>query len=370
MKIAILINTSWNIYNFRKGLIVSFLKQGYQVLAIAPKDDYSDRLVELGCQYRDIQIASQGMNPLKDLSFLRQIKKLLREERPDILLTYTIKPNIYGAIACVNLGIPVIANVSGLGTAFYENGPLKKVASRLYQFAFRKIGAVFFQNEEDKKAFSEAVSFDQSKALLLPGSGVDLNYFQAKPLAEGSKVTFVMVARLLIDKGVREYVEAAQLVRINGKDVEFVLVGGYDPDHPRSITLEEFHDIQLNEDVRYYMQQEDIRSILAKATAVVLPSYREGTPKTLLEGAAMGKPLIATDVPGCRNVVVHGSNGFLCREKSSEELAKCLTKFMDLSHDERTKMGLNSRSIMEERYNEQFVISSYQEQIDLLIGSI
>jgi glycosyltransferase involved in cell wall biosynthesis len=369
MKIAILINTSWNIYNFRKGLVMSFLKQGHQVLALAPKDNYSERLESLGCQYYDIQMSSQGMNPIKDLGFLRRLKRILREEQPDILLTYTIKPNIYGAIAGASLGIPVIANISGLGTAFYENGLLKKVVSRLYQFAFGKIGAVFFQNKEDKQAFSEAIFFDQSKAFLLPGSGVDVNYFQTAPLPLGQKVTFVMVARLLIDKGVREFVAAARFVHSKRQDVAFILVGSYDPDHPRSITDEEFNDLESSEDIIYYPQQEDIRPILAQATAVVLPSYREGTPKTLLEGGATGRPLITTDVPGCRNVVVHGINGLLCQAKSDEELAKSLLEFIGLSIEEKIAMGQKSRAIVEERFNEQIVINKYQEQIDRQMSS-
>ncbi|RED92848.1 glycosyltransferase family 4 protein [Marinoscillum furvescens] len=368
MKIAIAINTSWNIYNFRKGLLQSFLDQGHEVVAIAPPDEYSPKLEAMGCSYVPLPMSASGMNPLTDGKLLVQFYQVLRRERPDVLLSYTIKPNIYGALACKALGIPIIANVSGLGTVFLWKGYVKKLAVSLYSFAFRHASWVFFQNNEDQAEFTRFVKLDERKTSLLPGSGVDTQHFAQEPLPTAEVPELVMIARLLVEKGVYDFIEAIRLLRKKGLHVRFHLVGALDESHARSIAGEELATWQKEGLIRYTAHLEDVRPVIAQASAVVLPSYREGTPRTLLEAGAMGRPLIATDVPGCRHVVQDGKNGFLCKPQNPADLAAKIKLFLALSHQEQTEMAHRSRKFIEENFDQQLVIRQYHRKVTDLTG--
>lgn len=368
MKIAIAINTSWNIYNFRRGLIQRFLDEGHEVVAIAPPDEYSAKLAALGCSYVPLPMSASGMNPITDGALLLRFYRILRQERPDVLLSYTIKPNIYGALACKALGIPIIANVSGLGTVFLWKGYVKKLAVGLYSFAFRHASWVFFQNDEDQHEFTRFVKMDLSKTSLLPGSGVDIGHFGPVPMPTDKVPELVMIARLLVEKGVYDFIEAIRLLRKKGLNVRFHLVGSLDETHARSIAAEELASWQEEGLIRYTEHLEDVRPVIAQASAVVLPSYREGTPRTLLEAGAMGRPLIATDVPGCRHVVRDGENGFLCKVKNPTDLAAKIKLFLALSPEERATMGANSRRFIAENFDQQLVIRQYHRKVADLTG--
>ncbi len=337
------------------------------MIAIAPEDDYSSKLVELGCDYYPINFPGTGMDPIKDFGLFIKMLKVLRKAKPDMLLTYTIKPNIYGSIISGILGIPCICNVSGLGTVFLWKGSLKRIAVSLYAFAFRFNKWVFFQNEEDQKDFTSLVPLKQPKTSILPGSGVDLSHFQLVPFRNQQPITFLMISRLIIDKGVIEFMEAADMVHDALPKVRFVVLGGYDSGHARSIDPSTFKNLS-NEGgpIVWHDHVEDARPFIEQADVVVLPSYREGTPKTLLEAGAMGKALIATDVPGCRQVVQDGYNGFLCKVKNAKDLATKIRLYLSLSVEERNEMHMNARKLVETKYDEQFVVSRYAEKIEEL----
>ncbi len=368
MKIAILINTSWNIYNFRKGLIVQFLADGHQVVAIAPRDDYSERLKELGCEFVPVEISATGINPMKDYGFFKQLQSIFKVCQPDVLLTYTIKPNIYGTLAAGQFNLAVIANVSGLGTVFLWKGMKRRLAAELYGFALRRCSWIFFQNTEDRKDFSETVKIDAKKTGVVPGSGVNIAHFSVRKKPENALPVFLMVSRLLIDKGVREFADAAKMVNNDQKRAVFVLVGELDKSHSRSVREEELDQWVESEVLIYKSPMDDIREAFEKSDVVVLPSYREGTPRTLLEGGAMGKPLIATDVPGCNNVILDGENGLLCKPKDADDLAMKINQFLRFNEKEMDDMARRSREVVVDRFDEGKVIHEYLAKIREVTG--
>lgn len=368
MKVAIIINSSWNIYNFRKGLVQSLLERGDEVTAIAPNDKYSDSLIKWGCKFIPLGMDGTGMNPVKDIGLVFLLRKKLIEVKPDVILTYTIKPNLYASVAAGSLGIPCICNVSGLGTAFLTRGLLKQFAIFLYSFCFRFNKWVFFQNNEDRDEFLKLIRVNGSKTSLLPGSGVNIDDFSFSPLTENKKkTTFLMVARLIIEKGVRDYIEAIRLIKNQRSDVEFRLIGSLDETHSRAITKSELNEWVNEGLITYKNHMPDIREDLKTVEIIVLPSYREGTPRTLLEGGAMGRMLLASDVPGCRHVVKSGINGFLFDAKNPKSLAEKINLLMSLSKDERRQMSIAARKSVEDNFDEKIVVKKYLSKIDELV---
>jgi len=367
MKIAIVLNTSWNIYNFRLGLVKALLAEGHTVFAVAPQDEYSARLEETGCEYIPVRMDSRGINPLKDLGLLAELLFLYRGIKPDIILHYTIKPNIYGTLAARLLGIPVINNVCGLGTAFLQRNFLSKIAITLYKIAFRISGKVFFQNKEDRAFFEKKRIVKRNQTEVLPGSGIDIEYFKpGKKGMKNKKCTFLLISRLIHDKGIVEYIEAIKMLKENNIDAAFQLLGPKDPKHRRGIPEELINDWLKGNVVEYLGTTEDVRPFIQNADCIVLPSYREGTPRTLLEAASFAKPMIASRVPGCTNIVINNHNGFLCQVRSSKDLAAKMKKMVDLEDNERREMGRNSRIRIEQAFDEKIVIGKYLKAINKL----
>ena len=362
--VVITINAAWNIVNFRMGLIRALQAAGYRVVALAPDDRHSARLVEHDIEFVPIVMDKQGISPARDLLLLGRYVQALKHIRPDILLAYTAKPNIYGSLAAQLLGIPTINNVAGLGTAFIRKGPLTKIVTMLYRLAFQRSQTVFFQNCEDRDLFVSTGIVKQAQAGLLPGSGVDLSAF-APVVAErsGEEFRFLMVGRLLRDKGVYEYVEAARLVRASAGRTKFQLLGFLDAENRTAISRAEVEAWVAEGVIEYLGEAEDVRPAVGAAHCIVLPSYREGLPRALLEGAAMAKPLIATDVPGCRHVVEHGRNGYLCAVQDSRALAEAMLKMVRLTDDERLALGKAGRAMVEAEFDEREVFRSYVSAI-------
>ena len=299
MRVAIVINTSWNIWNFRRSLVKALQAAGHEVLAVAPPDAYSARLeTELGCRFVPIPMENKGTNPVKDAALTRRFYQLYKREQPDVVLHYTIKPNIYGTIAARLAGIPSVNNVSGLGTVFIVKNLVSTVALGLYRFAFRFPKRVFFQNDDDRQLFLQHGLVAAAKTDLLPGSGVDTNRFRPAPeFGRNTPFTFLMIARVLYEKGVEEYFEAARLVRDAVPGTRVQLLGGIDESGGVGVKRAVFEQWLAAGHVEYLGTSDDVAALIREADCVVLPSYREGTPKTLLEAAAMGKPIVTTDVP-------------------------------------------------------------------------
>ncbi len=363
MKIAIVLNTSWNIYNFRKGLVESLQNHGHEVFAVAPEDRYTEKVQSLGCQYIPVRMDSRGVNPAKDFFLILELFSIYKRIKPDIILHFTIKPNIYGTIAASLLRIPVINNVCGLGTVFLREGLSSKIAIWLYKLAFRFPKKIFFQNEDDHNLFLEKGIVKTELCELVPGSGIDLNQYVPTPKTVQRPFTFLLVSRLIYDKGVVEYVEAIEELRKKGVVANFQLLGSIDEKHKRGIPKSLIEKWVTEHKVDYLGSTDDVQSFLCDADCVVLPSYREGTPKTLLEAASMGLPLVATDVPGCRNIVEDGYNGFLCKSKDAIDLASKMEKLLTLNAEDRKIMGDNSRLKAVNNFDENIVIEKYHRSI-------
>lgn len=365
MKVAIVLNTSWNIFNFRMGLIKALQEEGHEVVAIAPEDAYSKRLVEAGCSFVNVTMDSRGANPVKDFALTFELLKIYSEVKPDIILHFTIKPNIYGTIAAKLLGIPVINNVCGLGTIFLNENFVSKVAIKMYKLAFRYPKKIFFQNEEDLILFLKKKLVKTEISELLPGSGINLDRFN--PSADGrknEKFTFLLVSRLILDKGILEFIQAVRMVRQLGLNVTFQVMGAKDPQHRRGIAIELIDEWIDSGIIEYLGVQEDVKPFMEQADCIVLPSYREGASRTLLEAAALKKPIIATDVAGCNNIVVDGHNGMLCKLKDAEDLAEKMVKMYHTPEEIRKEMGEKGRERIKLLFDENVVIQKYVTEIN------
>jgi glycosyltransferase involved in cell wall biosynthesis len=359
MRIAIVLNTSWNIYNFRMGFVKTLLDKGYEVHTIAPIDDYTHFLVEAGCIHHAIKMDSRGANPIKDAALVIELLMIYRKIRPDIILHYTIKPNVYGTLAAAILGIPVVNNVCGLGTVFLKDNLVSAVAISLYKFAFRFASKVFFQNPDDMKLFLEKKLVRAHAVDLVPGSGIDLEHFKPKRVTKNERFTFLLISRLITDKGIMEYIQAVKKLKSSGVDARFQILGAMDPEHKRGIKVDVINDWIKSGTIEYLGTTDDVRMFINNADCIVLPSYREGTPRTLLEAASSSKPIIATDVPGCNNVVTDNFNGYLCKLKDSDDLADKMQKMAGLEETTLQLFGQNGRSKMEAEYSQTLVINKY-----------
>ena len=338
---------------------------GYEPVVIAPRDPAADaRMRDLGVQRIPIGIDRAGLNPLADLQLMLKYRSLLRQVKPAAYLSYTIKPNIYGSFAASSLGIPAIPNVSGLGTAFIRGGGLQALVTRLYRIGFARAPVVFFQNQEDRDLFVNRRIVKIGQARVLPGSGVDLDFFLPAPLPD-SPPTFLFIGRLLRDKGVYEFVEAARTLRADYPNASFQLLGAVDEGNRTSIAPAEVDAWVADGIVEHLGATDDVRSFIGAATAVVLASYREGLPRSLLEGAAMARPLIASDVPGCRGVIEDEVNGFLCQVRNGASLAEAMRRLANLPREQQLAMGEAGRRRVQERFSEAFVIQAY---LDVLGG--
>lgn len=371
MKVVICLNTAWNLINFRAGLIRALVAAGYEVVVAAPKDKYAASLKTLGCRYVPMHMQNGGTNPLHDALLTWRFLRLFNHERPDVFLGYTVKPNVYGSVAAHMLRIPVINNIAGLGVVFGRSGWLVRVVRALYRLALGRSAKVFFQNNDDRQLFISGALVKAELTDLLPGSGVDLNRFKATALpsstAEITNFRFLLISRMLWEKGVSEFVQAANQIRSRWPQAECCLLGFLDVQNPGAISRAQMDEL-IASGITYLGTSDDVRVEIAQADCIVLPSYyREGTPRTLLEAAAMARPIITTDAVGCREVVDDGVNGYLCKVRDSYDLAEKMERMLLLSQEQRTEMGLRGRAKMVAEFDEQIVIDKYLSAIALIL---
>lgn len=360
MKLIMVANTAWSVFNFRHSLIKELLSRGVELYVIAPEDKFSAKLAEMGCQVLDLPMQAKGVNPIADLALMLRLLRHYREIKPDFIIHYTIKPNIYGSLAAKLAGIPSLAITTGLGYTFVNQNVVSQVARQLYKFAFRYPKEVWFLNEDDRSVFLEHQLIAPDKAVLLHGEGVNLNHFvpMDKPQSD-ENIRFLLIARMLRDKGVCEFVEAARQIRQRYPNAIFQLLGDCGVPNPSVIGREEIAQWEKEGIVEYLGTTDDVRPIIAQADCLVLPSYREGIPRTMIESAAMAKPLIVSDAPGCRDVVLDGQTGYLCEVKNTLSLAQRCEQFLTLSDSEKQAMGKAGRAFMEDKFDEKWVIKQY-----------
>ncbi|UII23310.1 glycosyltransferase family 4 protein [Fulvivirga ligni] len=363
MKVAIVLNTSWNVYNFRMSLIKALQNENHAIHVIAPADDYTQKIKESNCEFHPVKMDSRGANPIKDMALFFELRSIYKKVQPDIILHFTIKPNIYGTLAAASLKIPCINNVCGLGTVFLQKGIVSTIALLMYKVAFKFPKKVFFQNHHDNDLFIKEKLIKEELCEVIPGSGIDLNHFPPMAFKRNNPFTFLLISRLIYDKGVIEYIDAVKKLKESGINARFQILGAKDPEHKRGIQEDLINDWINSNVIEYLGTTSDVRNFIENADCIVLPSYREGTPRTLLEAASSAKPIIATDVPGCNNVVTNNFNGYLCELKSSEDLALKMNNMCLLPDSDIKNFGLNGRKKVEEEFNEVLVIDSYIKTI-------
>ena len=345
-------NSAWNLANFRRPVIEALIAAGHRVIAAAPADGHEAALTAFGAEFRPLKMSSAGTSPVEDSRLLLQCTKLIRAERPDLFLGFTAKPNIYGTIAARLCGVGVIATISGLGSAFLKGGVLGRTLLGLYRLALGGARTVMFQNPADRDLFVARRIVRPDQARLVAGSGVDLVRFAPVEKADDGQFRFLLIARLLRDKGIVEFVEAARQLRARHPKARFQLLGGGGGDNPSAVPDAELERWAAESIVELLGANDDVRPFIAAADCVVLPSYREGLPRSLLEGSAMARPLIASDVPGCSHVVEDGVTGLLCEVRSADSLAAAMERMINLAVADRAAMGAAGRRKVEAEFDQ------------------
>lgn len=357
MKVLILANNDVGLYQFRKELIETLLTD-HQVHISLPKGDLVAPLVETGCVFHDTPVDRRGINPATDLGLLLAYRKLLRREKPDLVITYTIKPNIYGGLACRLLGIPYAANITGLGTAFQKDGLLRKFVVTLYKSALKKAKVVFFENSANRQIFVDENIVPEAKTCLLNGAGVNLEKYSPVPYPTDNTTRFLFIGRVMKEKGVDELFDAMSRLRAEGCDCTLDVLGYYEDNYEAAIRTYETAGW-----LRFHGHVRDVRPYIEKAHCFVLPSYHEGMANTNLECAAMGRPLITSDIPGCREAVIDGETGLLCQSRNADSLYAAMKKFLALPNAARAKMGQSGRKHMENVFDKRTVVKQTMKEL-------
>lgn len=356
-KVLILANSSGGLYDFRNELVQRLLLK-YEVTVSLPDEVRTKELAEEGCKVVHTPINRRGVNPAEDFKLLLAYRKLLKEEKPDLTLTYTIKPNIYGGFCCRMMRIPYIATVTGLGSTFQKQGIFLKLITTMYRLGLKKAECIFFQNRENREIF-EKYHIRGKKSKLVSGSGVNLKRHCFEPYPEDDQVRFLYVGRMMREKGIEELLEAAK--QLHDDDTEFALLGYPDEDYQDRLDAYEkegyIKQLGFDPDVHVYIKN---------ASALVLPTYHEGMSNVLMEASATGRPVIATNISGCKEIFEEGVTGFSCEPKSSEDLIRALKKFLKLSREERAVMGQKARQKMEREFDREKVVHAYMEEIETI----
>ena len=363
-KLAFVGNSSMTMQNFRMGLMKELAQNpDYEVTVIAPQDNDISELRANNIRFIPVEMDCKGMNPFTDIHLMQQLRRIYRKEKFDFIFHYTIKPVIYGSWAARRARIPQISVITGLGYTFITKGWINKLVIRLYRSALKSAKEVWFLNQEDKTMFIEKEIVAAQKTRILNGEGVNLKQYSPRQAPKGKNFNFLYVGRVLWDKGVGEYVEAARVVKKQYPSVCFKMLGPLGANNPASITQEQVEKWVHAGIIKYLGETQNVIPFMADASCIVLPSYREGISRVLLEAAAMEKPIITSNVPGCREIVVDGENGFLCEAQNTSSLSACMMHMLSLSQDERQEFGKKGRERVLERFDEQSTIEVYKEKL-------
>jgi len=359
-------NTSWYLFNFRASTIRSLRGDGYRVVCLSPHDDYSQKLVdELECEWLPLSMNNQGSTPVKDLALVYQFYRYYKDLRPVAALHFTIKNNVYGTWAARVLGVPAINNISGLGTAFIRTGLVSAIVRLLYRTSQPLAFRIFCQNEEDFKQLLDAKLVPRDRLELLPGSGVDLDRFNpSMKTTHTGAFRFLYAGRMLADKGLNELVTAVKSLNHDGIHCHLWLSGFPDVANVSAISHQQLAEWGAEPGVQWLGSTDAMENVYAAVDCVVLPSYREGMPRSLLEAGAMGLPVVTTDVPGCRNIVEDGFNGLLCAPRSSDSLLRVMRRILAMSDEERARMGDNGRNLVLANFDEHLVVAATMRAVD------
>lgn len=360
-RILVLSNSYIGLYGFRKEVLKAFIDIGYSVFISCPIDepDKAKWFDNIGCKRIDTPFDRKGTNPLKDLKLVFSYWRIIKEVQPLVVLSYTIKPNLYGGMACQMTGMPQIANITGLGSAVENPGWLQKLTILLYKLGLRKAKKILFQNRANME-FCETHKMAKGNTVLIPGSGVNLDYHSFQNYPANGTIRFVFISRLLKEKGIEEYLSAAVRIKKKHPDTEFHVVGPCEDAYE-----EQLKQLQSNETIICHGLQADVRPFISAAHCTVHPSfYPEGMSNVLLESCAAGRPIITTDRPGCGEIVDDGVNGLVVKQQDADDLTAKIEKFIALPYDRKAEMGLAARKKVEREFDRQIVVDTYLKAID------
>lgn len=353
----ILANYDVGLYQFRKELIEELLKENEIIISL-PYGELVEPLKVMGCKFIDTPVDRRGINPINDCGLFRTYRKILKKEKPDLVITYTIKPNVYGGFACRLAHIPYVVNITGLGTAFENSGVLKKIVTIMNKVSCKKAKVVFFENEENRQIFINEKIVKKNQTYTLNGAGVNLEKYQVTEYPEGEVIKFLFMGRVMAEKGIDELFVAMQKLVSDGVNCELDVLGGYEENYKEKIDKYESEGW-----LHYYGYQKDVRPFIEKCHCFVLPSWHEGMANTNLESAASGRPVITSNIHGCLEAVVDGKTGYLVDRMNADDLYRIMKKFSILSYDERKMMGLAGRKHMEAIFDKEKVV---EETIKIL----
>jgi len=359
VKILVLANFGMGLYNFRKELIEELIKEKNEVFISLPNDEYVPKLKNLGCKFIVTHLDRRGTNPTKDLKLLLHYIKIIKQNKPDVVLTYTIKPNVYGGLACQLTKTPYITNITGLGTSVENEGLIQKITLMLYKAGLKKASCLFFQNETNLKFFFDK-KLVRSKTRLVPGSGVNIDQHTLEEYPNDNEMNrFLFIGRMMKSKGIEELLQAAKVVKEKYPNTQFDLIGHCEEDYHQQL-------VELNQRgiIDYHGQQNDVHSFIKKSHATILPSYHEGTANVLLESASSGRAVLASRVPGCRETFEDGISGLGFEVRNVDSLVEAITKFINLPFEQKRAMGIAGRKKMEKEYDRKIVINAYIDEIN------
>lgn len=352
-KVLILSNYFGTVYKFRKELVEELINTGYKVYVSLPEAEENRRIEALGCTIIPTEVDRRGVNIIKDLKLFFNYKKIIKEIRPDIVIGYTSKPNIYGGYACRKLKVPFIANVTGLGSVFYNAGVLMKIMIVLYKFGLKRAKSVFFENKANAQTFIDLNIINKNQSVVMNGAGVNLDEFKYTPMNFSDTTNILFVGRIMKEKGVDELFDAAKRIKREYKNTEFGFVGWFEDDYSQIVD-----ELQKENIIRFYGYHDDVKGLVAHSHCIVLPSYHEGMSNTLLEGASMGRPLITSDIYGCKEAVNDGVSGYLCKVKSAQSLYEKLKNFINLANEKKQAMGVASRKHVVTNFDKKLVVKN------------
>lgn len=358
MKVLVVANFDVGLYKFRKELLQEILNSGHEVYISLPNGDLVQPLVDMGCQFIETELDRRGMNPVTDLKLIGKYRKILNQVKPDLVIAYTIKPNIYMGMLCKNRSIPYVINITGLGTAFQSHGVMLKVFVKMYKLACKKAQTVIFENCENMQIFKNYGIVKEQQCLLNNGAGVNLEEYPFTAYPNDEQIRFLFVGRVMQEKGIDELFEAARRIKEEYNNVYFNIVGPYEDDY-KDVTEQLVNDGVIE----YHGFQEDVKPFIEKAHCFVLPSWHEGMANTNLECAAMGRPIITSNIHGCLEAVEDGKTGFLAEPKNADDLYSKMKKFIDLPYDKKVEMGQASHNHIAGNFDKKDVVSKTIERI-------
>jgi glycosyltransferase involved in cell wall biosynthesis len=362
MKILVLANFGMGLYKFRKELLQEFINQRHEVYISLPNDEYVPKLEDIGCRYIETTLDRRGTNPIRDIKLILYYIDIIKRYSPDIVLTYTIKPNVYGGIASRIMKTRYIANVTGLGTSIENKGMIQKITLLLYRMGLRKASCVFFQNKTNQEFFIDKRITQRASSRLIPGSGVNLEQhcFEEYPEQDES-IRFVFIGRIMKAKGIDELLEAAIVIKEKYPNTHFDFVGSCEENYNERLS-----ELTRSGVIAYHGQQNDVHSYIRNSHATILPSYHEGTANVLLESASSGRPVLASRVPGCIETFDEDVSGIGFEVKDRKSLVEAITKFINLPYDRKQAMGIAGRKKMAKEYDRKIVVHAYLDELGLI----